>query len=116
MRRLPIMEKAFFGTRSKMQQQELKRRYVSPFVTIKGSARKKLQTAVERVPSYLSFFSNNSPIQIKDPNRRLTASASMFVQDYETFGDNETTNRQQTNSAILSQKGIAQSVMYFEVR
>ncbi len=56
------------------------------------------------------------PIRFKNPNRRITVSADMFVQDYENFGANETTRRQMTNTAILSQGGIAQAVMNFEVR
>jgi hypothetical protein len=51
-----------------------------------------------------------------NPNRRITVSADMYVEDDETFGSNETVRRQKTNSAILSAMGIAQSVLDFEVR
>jgi hypothetical protein len=47
----------------------------------------------------------------RNPNRRITVSADMYVEDDETFGSNETVRRQQTNSAILSVQGIVQSVM-----
>jgi len=39
----------------------------------------------------------------------------MYVVDDEWFRD-ETTRRQQTNTAILSLKGIAQTIMEFEIR
>jgi hypothetical protein len=55
-------------------------------------------------------------IVVKNPNRRLTVSADMYVEDDETFGSNETVRRQKTNSAILNSQGIAQTVMDFEVR
>jgi hypothetical protein len=55
-------------------------------------------------------------IIVRNPNRRITVSADMYVEDDETFGSNETVRRQQTNSAILSAQGISQSVMDFEVR
>jgi|LakMenEpi03Aug12_release.lakeMendotaPanAssembly.Ray.scaffolds.fasta_scaffold325851_2 hypothetical protein len=52
----------------------------------------------------------------RSTNRRITVSADMYVEDDETFGSNETVRRQKTNYAILSAKGISQSVMDFEVR
>jgi len=55
-------------------------------------------------------------ITIKNPNRRITISANMYVEDDETFGSNETVRHQQTNAAILSTQGIAQTVMEFGVR
>lgn len=55
-------------------------------------------------------------IIVKNPNRRITVSADMYVEDDETFGSNEKVRRQQTNAAILSTQGIAQTVMDFEVR
>jgi hypothetical protein len=55
-------------------------------------------------------------ISLTNPNRRITVSADMYVEDDETFGSNETVRRQKTNSAILSVLGLAQSVMDFEVR
>lgn len=55
-------------------------------------------------------------IIVRNPNRRITVSADMYVEDDETFGSNETVRRQQTNSAILSTQGLSQSIMDFEVR
>jgi len=55
-------------------------------------------------------------ITVRNPNRRITISADMYVEDDETFGSNETVRRQQTNSAILSTQGLSQSIMDFEVR
>jgi hypothetical protein len=55
-------------------------------------------------------------LRLLSSNRRITVSADMYVEDDETFGSNETVRRQQTNSAILSTQGIAQTVMVFEVR
>jgi hypothetical protein len=58
----------------------------------------------------------NWEIVVRNPNRRITVSADMYVEDDETFGSNETVRRQRTNAAILSAQGIAQAVMDFEVR
>jgi hypothetical protein len=55
-------------------------------------------------------------VVVKNPNRRITVSADMYVEDDENFGSNETARRQKTNAAILSTQGLAQSVMDFEVR
>lgn len=57
-----------------------------------------------------------TPSKPLDPTIKVVISADMYVEDYENFGSNETVRRQQTNSAILSQKGLSQSVMDFEVR
>jgi hypothetical protein len=51
-----------------------------------------------------------------NPNRRITIQASFYVEDYETFGDNETIRRQQVNSAIISSNGLAQAIMNYELR
>jgi hypothetical protein len=59
---------------------------------------------------------SNWDIVVRNPNRRITVSADMYVEDDETFGSNETVRRQQTNSAILSTQGLSQSIMDFEVR
>jgi hypothetical protein len=55
-------------------------------------------------------------IFLRNPNRRITVAADMYVEDDETFGSNETVRRQQTNAAILSSQGLTQTVMDFEVR
>lgn len=55
-------------------------------------------------------------IRLLQSNRRITVSANMYVEDHESFGSNETVRRQQTNAAILSVQGVAQTVMAFEVR
>ncbi len=55
-------------------------------------------------------------IVVNNPNRRITVSADMYVEDDEWLTSNETVRRQQTNSAILSAQGIAQTVMDFTVR
>lgn len=89
-------------------------------LTIKGKTRVNLLQGGSRWTDVRTYWlltqGIQTPIFIKDPNRRITVSADMYVEDYETFGSNETTRRQKTNSAILSKKGIAQTVMDFEVR
>jgi hypothetical protein len=59
---------------------------------------------------------NNWELLLKNPTRRITVAADMYVEDDETFGSNETVRRQQTNAAILSAQGLTQTVMDFEVR
>ncbi len=92
-------------------------------LTIGGRTQEKLRTALTITDSTLDpliadlirrLFRHR--ITVRTSNRRITVSADMYVEDDETFGSNETVRRQQTNSAILSTKGIAQNVMVFEVR
>ncbi len=99
-----------------------------PILTIKGNSRKLLYEAsgpVSQVEQFRGSRSKsrslarellNQRITVRNPNRKITVSASMYVEDDEWFGSNETVFRQQTNSAILSAEGIAQTVMVFEVR
>ena len=54
-----------------------------------------------------SNFSNFRPA--RNPNRRITVSADMYVEDDETFGSNETVRRQKTNAAILSAMEIGRA-------
>lgn len=98
----------------------------TPILTIKGKSRE----AIRSVASSNALVSDSPfvahrvarwwwpvpPIVVLNPNRRITVSADMYVEDDETFGSNETVRRQQTNAAILSAQGVAQSVMDFEVR
>lgn len=72
--------------------------------------------SAELIELMLVLLQQGQHVVVKDPNIKLTISVDMYVEDYETFGDNETTRRQNFNSAILSQKGVNQTVMEFEVR
>lgn len=98
----------------------------TPILTIKGNTRKALmKDSTTRAFNEFKFDARffelflkllRDRIVVNNPNRRITVSADMYVEDDETFGSNETVRRQQTNSAILSAQGIAQTVMDFTVR
>lgn len=97
----------------------------TPILTIRGKSQKLLRKNIASFANRpldttlvqpLHWWPWWPPIVILNPNRRITVSADMYVEDSETFGSNETVRRQKTNAAILSAQGIAQTVMDFEVR
>lgn len=98
----------------------------TPILTIKGKARKmiletgSLKSKMRPLRGSFSVakpvFRSNEIISVLNPNRRITVSANMYVEDDETWSSNETFYSQQTNSAILSAQGMPQTVMIFEVR
>lgn len=83
-------------------------------LTITGSTRKKLAALDKTVFSGCCCASDS--VVVVNKNRRITVTADMFVLDDEWLGSDETVRRQKTNSAVLSNIGISQAVMDFEVR
>ncbi|MBX7226360.1 MAG: hypothetical protein K1X55_10040 [Chitinophagales bacterium] len=87
-----------------------------PKFTAQSIENKDLDLILQQIKECCKCTCKEEPVVVKDPNVKLTISVDMYVEDDETFSSNETARRQKSTSAILSQRGVNQSLMEFEVR